>query len=320
MPTADGSSGAGDRYSAAREPAERRAVLDLANVLAGPLRELHDGVAPLLRAAGTAARPARSGPRPSRPGPTRSGWIADQVATAHRRRRPARRAGRHPGPAQRRHRPGVRRTDRPRLPVEIVGLGGLLHLPEIADVIAVLRCSTTSPPTRAGPAAVRPALADRPPRSRPARPPGRDLVAVSRGHGAPPLEIGPRGHRPGRAGLARPSARRSRAISTPPKHARARSRRSTGSSWPAPPPRRAAVGPAVSGARGDRSRRRDRGRAARTGRSTPRIPGHVHRRRGLLHRPGRASPRSRGFLAWLRASGGARARAGLGGARARRTP
>ena len=34
------------------------------------------------------------------------------------------------------------------VPVEIVGLGGLLQLPEVIDVTSTLGCSTTSLPTR----------------------------------------------------------------------------------------------------------------------------------------------------------------------------
>ena len=49
------------------------------------------------------------------------------------------------------------------IPVEVVGLGGLLTVPEVADIVATLRVLHDPGCLRpAGPAAHRPAMADRP--------------------------------------------------------------------------------------------------------------------------------------------------------------
>ncbi len=70
------------------------------------------------------------------------------------------------------------------VPVEVVGLGGLLSLPEVADLVAMLGVldDPTANPAH-GPAAHRPALADRP-----ARPCGRsaDVPPSSSAPSVPP--------------------------------------------------------------------------------------------------------------------------------------
>ena len=71
------------------------------------------------------------------------------------------------------------------VPVEIVGLGGLLHLPEVVDVTATLRLvARRHRQPRPRPAAHGPALAGGPAGPRAARPPGARAGAASAAHGA----------------------------------------------------------------------------------------------------------------------------------------
>ncbi len=157
--------------------------------LAAPLRARHEGV--------EALRPA--------PGAERDGLVALRAA-AHRRPR------RSPGsPTRSRHLvdtgtpPGeiavlcrtagdfadihaalVARD----VPVEVVGLSGLLHLPEVADLVAT--CEVLHDPDRQrrpGPAADRPALADRPARPGAAGPAG-PAAGAHRHRGAGPGRAG----------------------------------------------------------------------------------------------------------------------------------
>jgi DNA helicase-2/ATP-dependent DNA helicase PcrA len=124
------------RYSLRENRRNGELILDLANILAGPLREIHDGVAPLL------ATPANRGRGEIRTAlladyPSEINWVGDQVAAALADDVAAGqiavlvRATRDIGPL---HAELVGRD----IPVEVVGLGGLVHLPEVADLIAVL--------------------------------------------------------------------------------------------------------------------------------------------------------------------------------------
>ncbi len=133
---ADGTSVPARRFTLRENRRNGETILDLANGLAAPLRGLHAGVEPLLASA------ASRGLGEIRTGlfdtyPEEIGWIGGQVAAAIADGVPARevavlvRATRDIGPV---HGELVRRD----IPVEVVGLGGLVHLPEIADVIAVL--------------------------------------------------------------------------------------------------------------------------------------------------------------------------------------
>ncbi|MGQ0842927.1 MAG: UvrD-helicase domain-containing protein [Sporichthyaceae bacterium] len=124
------------RYSLRENRRNGEIVLDLANTLAEPLREVHDGVATLAAAENNLGR-----------GEIRTAlladyrqemaWVGEQVAQALADGvAPAQiavlvRATRDIGPL---HAELVSRD----IPVEVVGLGGLVHLPEVADVIAVL--------------------------------------------------------------------------------------------------------------------------------------------------------------------------------------
>ena len=101
-------------------------------------------------------------------------WIGDQVA-ALGRRSPAVDWGKVAVLARKRsHFPRLEAALRERgVPCEVVGLGGLLHEPEVVDVVATLR--VLADPGRgigAGAAARRPAVAARAPRPRRARPAG----------------------------------------------------------------------------------------------------------------------------------------------------
>ncbi|MBA3745715.1 ATP-dependent helicase, partial [Sporichthya sp.] len=132
----DGSSAPARRYTLRENRRNGETILDLANGLAAPLRDLHAGVEPLLASA------ASRGLGEIRTGLFETyseeiGWIGEQVAAAMADGVPAReiavlvRATRDIGPV---HGELTRRD----IPVEVVGLGGLVHLPEVADVIAVL--------------------------------------------------------------------------------------------------------------------------------------------------------------------------------------
>ena len=142
FPRSDGSPA--DRYSLSENRRSGGRLLEFANDLAAPLRELHQGVAAL--------RPA--------PGAERDGflrcalletheqevaWLADSIAHLVRTgTRPGRiavlcRAGRDLFPDM--HAALVARD----VPVEVVGLSGLLNLPEVADLVAT--CEVLQDPT-----------------------------------------------------------------------------------------------------------------------------------------------------------------------------
>ncbi|MFF7179346.1 UvrD-helicase domain-containing protein [Streptomyces sp. NPDC008121] len=123
------------RYALSENRRSGGRLLDLANGLAAPLRAMHAGV--------EALRPA---PRAERDGTVRVAllpthaeeidWLADSLAHLVR-------TGREPGDIAVLCRTA---TDFPAIqaalvardvPVEVVGLSGLLHLPEIADLVAV---------------------------------------------------------------------------------------------------------------------------------------------------------------------------------------
>ncbi|WP_306327910.1 ATP-dependent DNA helicase [Streptomyces venezuelae] len=133
FPHADGTPA--DRYSLSENRRSGGRLLDLANGLAAPLRALHEGV--------EALRPA---PGAERDGSVRVAllpthaeeidWLADSLAHLVR-------TGREPGEIAVLCRTA---TDFPAIhaalvardvPVEVVGLSGLIHLPEIADLVAV---------------------------------------------------------------------------------------------------------------------------------------------------------------------------------------
>ncbi|MFJ2785391.1 MULTISPECIES: UvrD-helicase domain-containing protein [unclassified Streptomyces] len=133
FPHRDGSPA--DRYSLSENRRSGGRLLDLANGLAAPLRAMHAGV--------EALRPA---PGAERDGTVRVAllsthaeeidWLADSLAHLVR-------TGREPGEIAVLCRTA---TDFPAIhaalvardvPVEVVGLSGLLHLPEIADLVAV---------------------------------------------------------------------------------------------------------------------------------------------------------------------------------------
>jgi DNA helicase-2/ATP-dependent DNA helicase PcrA len=141
FPYADGRPA--DRYALSENRRSGGRLLDLANTLATELRERHEGV--------EALRPA---PGAERDGlvrcallPTQeqeTAWLADSVAHLVRTGTPAgeiavlcRTAGRFPEI----HAALVARD----VPVEVVGLSGLLHLPEVADLVAT--CEVLHDPT-----------------------------------------------------------------------------------------------------------------------------------------------------------------------------
>jgi DNA helicase-2/ATP-dependent DNA helicase PcrA len=142
FPRADG--GPADRYSLSENRRSGGRLLEFANGLAAPLRELHQGVAALRPASGA-----------ERDGFVRCAlldsheqevaWLADSIAHLVRTgTRPGRiavlcRAGRDLFPDM--HAALVARD----VPVEVVGLSGLLNLPEVADLVAV--CEVLQDPT-----------------------------------------------------------------------------------------------------------------------------------------------------------------------------
>ncbi|WP_370132400.1 UvrD-helicase domain-containing protein [Streptacidiphilus sp. EB103A] len=142
FPSAQGSPAA--RYSLSENRRSGGRLLEFANTLAAPLREMHEGV--------EALRPA--------PGAERDGflrcalldtydeevaWLADSIAhlvrtgTAPGRIAVLCRAGRELFPDI--HAALVARD----VPVEVVGLSGLLNLPEVADLVSV--CEVLQDPT-----------------------------------------------------------------------------------------------------------------------------------------------------------------------------
>ncbi|WP_432095060.1 UvrD-helicase domain-containing protein [Streptomyces sp. bgisy100] len=122
-------------------------LLDLANGLAGPLRSLHEGVEALRPAPGA----ERDGVVRCALLPTHAeelAWLADSVAHLVRTGTPpgeiavlCRTAGDFP-----QIQGALVERD---VPVEVVGLSGLLHLPEVADLVAV--CEALQDPTANAP-------------------------------------------------------------------------------------------------------------------------------------------------------------------------
>ncbi|MER5973823.1 UvrD-helicase domain-containing protein [Streptomyces sp. NPDC002055] len=122
-------------------------LLDLANGLAGPLRSLHEGVEALRPAPGA----ERDGVVRCALLPTHAeelAWLADSVAHLVRTGTPpgeiavlCRTAGDFP-----QIQGALVERD---VPVEVVGLSGLLHLPEVADLVAV--CEVLQDPTANAP-------------------------------------------------------------------------------------------------------------------------------------------------------------------------
>lgn len=131
------------RYSLSENRRSGGRLLDLANTLAAPLRERHEGV--------EALRPA---PGAERDGVVRCAllpthaeeldWLADSLAHLVR-------TGTRPGDIAVLCRTATDFAEiqgalvRRDVPVEVVGLSGLLHLPEIADLVAV--CEVLHDPT-----------------------------------------------------------------------------------------------------------------------------------------------------------------------------
>ncbi|NJP42421.1 ATP-dependent DNA helicase [Actinacidiphila epipremni] len=141
FPYADGRPA--DRYSLSENRRSGGRLLDLANTLAAELRERHEGVQALRPAPG-AERDGlvRCALLPTQQEETE--WLADSLAHLVRTGTPpgeiavlCRTAGRFPEI----HAALVARD----VPVEVVGLSGLLHLPEVADLVAV--CEVLHDPT-----------------------------------------------------------------------------------------------------------------------------------------------------------------------------
>ncbi|MBQ0983877.1 UvrD-helicase domain-containing protein [Streptomyces sp. F63] len=138
---------------AAGRPARRQALsenrrsggrlLDLANRLAAPLRAMHEGVEALRPAPGA----ERDGGVRCALLPTHAGelaWLADSIAHLVRTGTPPGEIAvlcRTAGDFARIQGALVERD----VPVEVVGLSGLLHLPEVADLVAV--CDVLQDPT-----------------------------------------------------------------------------------------------------------------------------------------------------------------------------
>ncbi|WP_329282785.1 ATP-dependent helicase [Streptomyces sp. NBC_00691] len=133
FPHADGSPA--DRYSLSENRRSGGRLLDLANGLATPLRAMHAGVEALRPAPGAEADGSvRIALLPTHA--EEIDWLADSLAHLVR-------TGREPGEIAVLCRTA---TDFPAIhaalvardvPVEVVGLSGLLHLPEVADLVAV---------------------------------------------------------------------------------------------------------------------------------------------------------------------------------------
>ncbi len=132
----DGTSVDAGRYSLRENRRSGQIVLDLANSLAAPLRAMHAGVEALTPCDDhVGLGEIRTGLFDTYP--EEIAWLGGQVAetiaegTAPGEIAVLVRATRDIGPV---HAELVARD----IPVEVVGLGGLVHLPEVADVIAVL--------------------------------------------------------------------------------------------------------------------------------------------------------------------------------------
>ncbi len=141
FPAADGTPA--DRYALSENRRSGGRLLALANGLAAPLRAMHEGV--------EALRPAPGAELDGRVRaallPTHAeeiDWLADEIAHLVR-------TGTAPGRIAVLCRGGAAFPDvhaalvAREVPVEVVGLGGLLHLPEVADLVAV--CEVLQDPT-----------------------------------------------------------------------------------------------------------------------------------------------------------------------------
>ncbi|WP_377269507.1 UvrD-helicase domain-containing protein [Peterkaempfera sp. SMS 1(5)a] len=181
FPRPDG--GPAARYSLSENRRSGGRLLDFANRLAAPLREMHEGVEALRPAPGAEQDGfARCALLPSHA--EEVDWLADSIAHLVR-------TGTAPGRIAVLCRGGAAFPDihaalvAREIPVEVVGLSGLLHLPEVADLVAT--CEVLQDPT-ANAALVRLLIGPRwriGPRDlallgRRAR----DLVRVERGEGA----------------------------------------------------------------------------------------------------------------------------------------
>ncbi|MEV6011585.1 ATP-dependent DNA helicase [Streptomyces sp. NPDC051976] len=132
-----------DRYALSENRRSGGRLLDLANTLAAELRDRHEGVEALRPAPG-AERDGlvRCALLPTQDDET--GWLADRIAHLVR-------TGTPPGEIAVLCRTAVRFADihaalvARDIPVEVVGLSGLLHLPEVADLVAV--CEVLHDPT-----------------------------------------------------------------------------------------------------------------------------------------------------------------------------
>ncbi|MFG1809368.1 ATP-dependent DNA helicase [Streptomyces sp. NPDC049040] len=132
-----------DRYSLSENRRSGGRLLDLANTLAAELRDRHEGVEALRPAPGAElAGQVRCALLPTQADET--AWLADSIAhLVHTGTSPGgiavlcRTAARFPEI----HAALVARD----IPVEVVGLSGLLHLPEVADLVAV--CEVLHDPT-----------------------------------------------------------------------------------------------------------------------------------------------------------------------------
>nr|WSX76953.1 ATP-dependent helicase [Streptomyces sp. NBC_00899] len=132
-----------DRYSLSENRRSGGRLLDLANTLAAELRARHEGVEALRPAPGAElAGQVRCALLPTQQDET--AWLADSIAHLVR-------TGTPPGGIAvlcrtAAHFPEIHAALVARdIPVEVVGLSGLLHLPEVADLVAV--CEVLHDPT-----------------------------------------------------------------------------------------------------------------------------------------------------------------------------
>ncbi|MFF2351361.1 UvrD-helicase domain-containing protein [Kitasatospora sp. NPDC058115] len=141
FPAADGAPA--DRYALSENRRSGGRLLAFANELAAPLRAMHEGVEALRPAPGaeTDGR-VRAALLPTHA--EEIGWLADEIDHLVR-------TGTAPGRIAVLCRGGAAFPDvhaalvARDVPVEVVGLGGLLHLPEVADLVAV--CEVLQDPT-----------------------------------------------------------------------------------------------------------------------------------------------------------------------------
>ena len=170
FPAADGEPG---RLPLTVNRRSDRRILEVANRLAAPLLEAYGDKVARLRAADDRGGGTRRDPRPRAGG--RRARLAGRRGPA-RSTTPAR-----PGPTSAcsaattpRPRRSTTPSPPPGIPVEIVGLSGLIRLPEVAEVVATLTLlhDVTANAVDAHPAH-RSALGDRPARPAAARPAGR---------------------------------------------------------------------------------------------------------------------------------------------------